>query len=206
MVGTTLDEWKLLGFADQNLPRLDEAHLLSRFQRMMPAEMPAGYVENLIEAYRKARDRRGAPTTPPELFTAIQTDRVFRIPAIRLAETQQEHNQPAYNYLFTWRSPILGGALGACHALELGFLFGTYEEQFSGKGPAADALARNIQDAWLAFARNGDPSCESLGKWPPYGERRETMILGEECHLEEEPYDEERRAWEVIPSTASGPL
>ena len=202
MVGSTLDEWKLLGITDQNLPRLDEAHLVSRFQRMMPAE----YVEDLIETYRKARDRRGAPTTPPELFTAIQTDRVFRIPAIRLAEVQQQHNQPAYNYLFTWRSPLLGGALGACHALELGFLFGTYEEQFSGKGPAADALATNIQDAWLAFARNGDPSCESLGKWPPYGERRETMILGEECHVEEAPYDEERRAWEEMPRAASGAL
>ena len=202
LVGSTLDEWKLLATADQNLPRLDEAHLVRRFQRLIPAE----YVENLIETYRQARDKRGAPTTPPELFMAIQTDRVFRIPAIRLAEAQQQHNQPAYNYLFTWRSPLFGGALGACHALELGFLFGTYEENFSGKGPAADALAKNIQDAWLAFAHNGDPSCESLGKWPPYGERRETMILGEECHVEEAPYDEERRAWEVIPSAASGLL
>lgn len=202
MVGSNLDEWKLFAAADQNLSKLDEAHLVSRFQRMIPAE----YVENLIETYRKARDKRGAPTTPAELFIAIQTDRVFRIPAIRLAEAQRQHNQPAYNYLFTWRSPLFGGVLGACHALELGFLFGTYEENFSGKGPAADALARNMQDAWLAFARNGDPSCASLGKWPPYGERRETMILGEECQVEEAPYDEERRAWDLVPDAAGGAL
>ena len=146
------------------------------------------------------------PTTPPELFSAIQTDRVFRIPAIRLAEAQQQNNQPAYNYLFTWRSPMFGGILGACHALELGFLWGTYEENFSGSGPAADALARNIQDAWLAFARTGNPSCESLGTWPAYGGRRETMILGEKCSVEKALYEEERRIWDSIPDTISGSI
>jgi len=200
VVGSTLDEWKLLAWADQDLPKLDETHLVRRLQRMIPAQ----YVEDLIETYRKALSKRGVPTTPPEIFNAIQGDRSFRIHAIRLAEAQRQHNQPAYNYLFTWRSPLFGGALGACHALELGFLFGTYDENFCGKGPAADALAKNIQDSWLAFARNGDPSCASLGKWPSYSERRETMILGEDCHVEEAPYDEELRAWEVIPDAVHG--
>ena len=200
MVGSTLDEWKLLAMADPNLPRLDEAHLVSRLRRMISAE----YAESLIETYRKALQKRGVPATPPELFTAIQTDRAFRIPAIRLAEAQRQNNQSAYNYLFTWRSPAFDGALGACHALELGFVFGTYEQNFCGKGPAADTLARKIQDGWVAFARNGDPSCESLGTWPTYRERRETMILGETCHLEEAPYDEERRGWELIPGAAAG--
>jgi len=202
LVGTTLDEWKLLGMADQQLPALDEAGLVKRCQRLIPPEN----VDGLIETYRKALARRGVATTPAELFTAIQTDRVFRIPAIRLAEAQRSHNQSAYNYLFTWRSPLYNGALGACHALELGFLFGTYEATFSGSGPAADALSGNIQDGWLAFARNGDPSCESLGTWPAYGDRRETMILGEKCLVEEAPYEEERRAWDTIPDAASGSL
>jgi len=168
--------------------------------------MPGESVEGLLESYREARAERGAPTTPAELFMAIMTDIVFRIPAIHLAEAQQRHKQSAYNYLFTWRSPMLGGALGACHALEVGFLFGAYEERFSGTGPAADALAEHIQDAWLAFAHSGDPSCESLGTWPPYGDHRETMILGEECYVEQAPYDEERRAWDLIPSAVSGSL
>lgn len=202
LVGSTLDEWKLLGMGDQALPKLDEAGLVRRCQRLMPG----ANVEDLIETYRQARAKRGAATTPAELFMAIQTDRVFRIPAIRLTEAQRHHNQPAYNYLFTWRSPLSGGILGACHALELGFLFGTYEENFSGTGPAADALAGNIQDAWLAFARTGDPSCADLGAWPPYADRRETMLLGEDCHLEEEPYDEERRAWDLVPNAATGSL
>jgi para-nitrobenzyl esterase len=202
MVGSTLEEWKLLGLMDQDLPKLDEAALVRRCRRLVPAE----YVESLIKTYRNARSKRGQTTTPPELFMAIQTDRVFRIPAIRLAEAQYKNKQSAYNYMFTWKSPMFNGVLGACHALELGFLFGTYEENFSGSGPAADTLARNIQDAWLAFARTGNPSCESLGTWPPYGNRRATMLLGEEFRVEEALYEEERRIWDTIPAAASGSL
>jgi para-nitrobenzyl esterase len=202
LVGTTLEEARLFNIMDQNISKMDEARLLRRCQRLIPT----GDVAGLIETYRRAHDKRGLPTTPAELFIAIQTDKAFRMPAIRLAESHSRRHQPTYVYLFTWKSPALGGSLGACHALELGFLFGTFEENFSGSGPEADALARNIQDAWLAFARTGNPSCDSLGKWPAYGDRRETMLLGREFTVVAAPYDEERRAWEAIPDTVLGVL
>ncbi|MEJ0043684.1 MAG: hypothetical protein WDM81_16340 [Rhizomicrobium sp.] len=41
-------------------------------------------------------------------------------------EAQGQH-APVYAYRFDWPSPFLNGALGACHALELGFTFGTYQ-------------------------------------------------------------------------------
>ena len=69
---------------------------------------------------------------------------------------------------------------------------------FSGAGPAADALERNTQDAWLSFARTGDPSHETLGKWPAYGESRQTMILGERCSVEEAPFEAERSSWDGV--------
>lgn len=202
LVGSTLEEWKLLAAADRGLPNLDEAGLVRRCERIIPAK----HVKGLIETYRKIRSGRGQPTTPAELFMAIQTDRVFRLPAIRLAEAQRRHYPRVYNYLFTWASPLLGGRLGACHALDIGFIFGTYEPNFFGTGPAADALARNTQDAWLAFAHNGEPSCESLGLWPMYGDSRQTMMLGKECTVEKAPYDEERLAWKQVPNTAIGSI
>jgi hypothetical protein len=33
-------------------------------------------------------------------------------------------------------------------------------------------------DAWLSFARTGDPSCESLGSWPAFIEPGQVMRLG----------------------------
>lgn len=200
LVGSNLDEWTILSMPDQELPKLDEARLVRVCKHLMPAE----HVYGLIAAYRNARIKRDANTNPPAVFTAIQTDLMFRMPAIHLAEAQHRHNQPAYNYLFTWKSPAMGGILGACHALEIGFVFGAYNDRFNGSGPAADTLARNMQDAWLAFARTGNPSCESIGTWPPYGERRVTILLGEDCHIEEAPYDEERRACEVLPNEFMG--
>ena len=56
-----------------------------------------------------------------------------------------------------------------------------------------------MQDAWLAFARTGDPSCEGLGQWPVYGERRETMMLREKCEVEEAPLEDERSIWDSAP-------
>jgi para-nitrobenzyl esterase len=128
---------------------------------------------------------------------------MFRVQALRVIEAQHRQGAPSYNYLFTWKSPAMGGILGACHVLEIGFVFGIYNDAFCGSGPAADRLSQSIQDAWLAFARAGNPSCKSLGKWPPYGDQRITMILDKECHTQEAPYEDERRAWDLVPELAS---
>ena len=192
LVGTCLEEWKLFAVMQPDLAELDEAEMLKRLEMFMPTEQ----VPPMVEAYRKAREKRGVGTKPSDLITAIQTDLMFRMPALQLVEAQRNNNQLAYHYLFTWVSPVMGGILGACHALDIGFVFGTYDDTFCGTGPDAAKLSRCIQDAWIAFARTGDPSCESVGTWPPYGDHRVTMMLGKDCHIEEAPYEDERRAWE----------
>jgi len=200
LIGTNRDEWKLFAILDKDLPNLDEAGLLRRCQRLIPG----GDATGLVEAYRQARSQRNLPVTPAELLTAIQSDRIFRLPAIRLAEAHYQRQQPTYMYLFDWVSPVMNGILGSCHALELGFVFGTLDDNFTGSGEEAQTLSRKIQDAWAGFARHGDPSCESMGKWELYDERRETMVLGKQCILVEAPYDEERRAWEPFADSVLG--
>jgi para-nitrobenzyl esterase len=200
IVGTNLDEWKVVNARNPEIQNMDEAGLLPRIRWVLPSQD----VKALAETYRKSLARRGVPNRPCDIFTAIETDQKFRIPAVRLAEAQQSQGQSAYSYLFTWPSPAFGGTLGAHHALELGFLFGNYGEGFGGSGPSADAVSKNIQDAWLSFARNGNPSCESVGRWPAYGDRRATMMLRDECHVEEAPYDEERRVWQSTPDEELG--
>jgi len=194
IIGTNLDEFKLFAAMQPPGVKIDAAMLLSRLKSFL-SEKEAGQV---IESYRKARQKRGESTTPSDLLYAIQTDLMFRMPAIDLVEAQQANRQKVYSYLFTWKSPAMGGGLGACHALEIGFVFGGYDDTFCGSGPEADKLSQSMQDAWTSFARTGDPSCESLGKWPVYGKERTTMLLGRDSHAEAAPYDEERRAWEGI--------
>jgi para-nitrobenzyl esterase len=201
LVGTNLDEWKLFAVLDKNLPDLSDGGLLHRVQGFVPGR----HGEELLEAYRRARARRSLPVAPDELFVAVQTDRLFRMPAIHLAEAHHRRHQPAYMYLFSWVSPLFKGILGACHALDLGFVFGILDANFSGSDEEARSLSRKMQDAWTSFARHGDPSCPSIGNWEQYDERRMTMVLGRECVLTEAPYDEERRAWERVAGSILNP-
>jgi para-nitrobenzyl esterase len=201
MVGSNLEEWKLFSAMDPSAQRLDKAGLVARMSKRMTAD----FASSIIASYERARTSAGASITPPELFSAIETDRVFRMPGVRLAEIHGRSERRAYNYLFTWRSPAMRGTLGSCHALELGFVFGTNHlagmRRFAGEGPAAEKLAIEMQDAWLAFARDGNPG------WPGYTEaRRATMLFGETSSVAEAPFEEERRAWDGVGSGILGAL
>jgi para-nitrobenzyl esterase len=202
LIGTNRDEWKIFAILDKDLPNLNEAGLLQRCQNLIRGEDMTG----LVEAYRQARSQRNLSVTPAELLTAIASDMTFRMPAIWLAEAHYRRQQPTFMYLFDWVSPLRNGILGSCHALELGFVFGTLDDNLTGSGEEAQALSRKIQDAWTGFARHGSTSCQSMGKWKLYDERRETMVLGKQCMLVEAPYDEERRAWEPFADSVLGSI
>jgi len=198
LIGTNRDEWNLFALPDAKLAHLDEAGLRRRLLRNPPRaigdEDPEAVARRAIEVYREQRAARGESVRPRDLWLAMQSDRVFRIPAVRLAERQQRHQPQTHAYLFAWPSPALGGALGACHGLEVPFAFGTTRAataQLVGEGPEVDRLTLRMQDAWLAFARTGDPG------WPAYDPaKRTTMVLGRECTLESDPMGGERAFWE----------
>jgi para-nitrobenzyl esterase len=194
IIGTNLEEWKLFAMMSPGFDKIDEAGMLKQLEAFVPAESAA----KVVAAYRQAREKRGQPATPSAILSAIQTDLMFRMPALDLIQAQQANQAKAYNYLFTWKSPAMNGALGACHALEIGFVFGEYDALFCGTGPDADKLADCMQKAWLAFAKTGDPSNECTGKWPVYGQKRNTMIFNKHTRVETAPYDEERAIWENV--------
>jgi para-nitrobenzyl esterase len=203
LVGTNLDEAKLFAFMDPEARRLTEPALIARCEHNIPGVDATGvsHGRRAVDVYRRARMSRGERTIPRELWFAIESDRTMRYPAMRLAELQCKHQPQTYAYLFTWRSPFWGGTLGACHALELPFVFGTLRHPllagFAGSGPTATALAERMQDAWIAFARTGNPAHPAIGEWPPYEPaRRATMIFDGECRVEDAPREVERSFWE----------
>jgi len=195
LIGTTLDEMKLFDLLDPRVRELDAEALLRRCQRTLGAD-----AARAIELYRTQRRQRGASDAPPDLWSALESDRLMRAPAMRLAELQAALQPDVYAYLFTWPSPYLNGALGACHALDIPFVFGTLDEPrlvpFAGDGPDARRLAHRMQDAWAAFARSGDPHHDGLPAWPRYERvHRSTMLLGRECGVADAPYEAERAFW-----------
>ena len=134
---------------------------------------------------------------------AIATDRVFRVPAIRLAENRHANGAATWMYRFSWDSRAFEGQFGAAHALEIPFTFNTLDgpgtDVFLGEGPRPDALAETMHDSWIAFIRHGDPSTSALGDWPPYEpDHRLVMDLDDECGLLADPESDEREIWESV--------
>jgi para-nitrobenzyl esterase len=199
IIGSNRDEAKLFVAVREGI---DDAKLVERVQRIIP-KRAAARASDLVGAYRKSRTAMKLPATNLDILDAITGDEMFRIPSIRLAEAQRKHQPRTHMYLFTYESPARRGALGACHALELPFMFGTLDaptqDKFAGKGPVVDALSANMMDAWINFARGGDPSHSGIGTWRAYdATERETMIFGRESKLERAPFEDERKAWDGI--------
>ncbi|MEU6890457.1 carboxylesterase family protein [Streptomyces sp. NPDC046557] len=98
---------------------------------------------------------------PADLAGHLLTDRLLRDPLRRLAGARRA--APSHVYEFRWPSGVPG--LGACHALELGFVFDTLHKPQSAwlAGPEApQALADEMHAAWVRFAVEGDPG------WAPW--------------------------------------
>lgn len=199
LAGTNRDEFKLFTFLSPLARDLDAAGLRGLVRRYLDSAGLADPIspEGLLDTYRTARAARQQGTDPRALLDAFGTDWIFRIPLLRLLEAHGALGAPTYCYRFDWPSPLALGALGACHGIELPFVFGSVSEQlvavFAGGGEAAEELSAAMRAAWIAFAESGDPSCARLPPWPPYEpSSRKTMVLGPDPHVEEAPGEAER--------------
>jgi len=203
LIGSNKDEYKLWTVLDPRFKEIKE----ETFPRLISALLSRMDIDHskslqILEVYKDTM-KDVASTNPIEIFDAIGTDFVFRIPEIRFAEAHQIHNSNVYNYLFTWPSPAFKGKLGSCHAMEIPFAFGTLDipkvDLFFGKGPDADLLSEVMMDTWIAFARTGNPNHKDIPEWPAYDtEKRATMIIGTEWKVENALLDKERKAWDGL--------
>ena len=195
LTGSTLEEWKLFGLVDPGIGRFDDADLYARLAKVLPEDAPRP--AEAAREFRRALGQRSAARSAREVWSAFQTSRVFHVPSARLAEAQHEGGGSAHSYLITWRAPALRRALGACHAIEIPFVFGNESSAlarpFSGLNGDGARFARRLQQTWLAFARTGNPGHDRLPHWPRYQPaQRATMVLGRECQLSDAPLEPER--------------
>jgi para-nitrobenzyl esterase len=94
-------------------------------------------------------------------------------------------------YLLEWETPRGRGRLRSPHALEIPLMFDNVEtaRNFVGGGEDPQRLADQMSEAWLAFARTGNPATSALPDWPAYdADRRATMVFNLESRVVEDPY------------------
>jgi carboxylesterase type B len=214
LIGTNLDDWRLFLAASGTLAQVTDEVLAGPVTAggYLSAEAYGMAAERGLSAYRAH-----LPSAPPgDLLAAIQTDWWCRIPALRLADAHSAATADAagpgesgergrtFMYEFGWASPVGGGMFGACHALEIPFVFDTLANgagqmlgNLLGDSPP-QALAMAMHAAWVSFARSGDPG------WPAYDlEHRRTMRFAADGSANasivvEDPRAWERRVWEGV--------
>jgi para-nitrobenzyl esterase len=196
LIGTNRDELALFGLGRPEWTGLDEAGVVRWVENVAP-DVPSG---DLMEEYRTIRQARGESVDSRALMIAMGSDGIFRWPSLQLAAAQAAQGGDTYVYLFEWESPAFGGVLGACHALELPFVFGVVHvpvvQMFTGDGPESEALSAQMQRAWLAFAHTGNPTHAEL-EWPTWDPgRRSTMVFGRLSGAADAPRHQELSVWE----------
>jgi para-nitrobenzyl esterase len=96
----------------------------------------------------------------------------------------------------TRETPLEGGRYKAPHTVEIPFVFHNLEASPWTRGVAgAVPIADQVSDAWLAFARSGDPNTGGLPRWPAFdARRRATMVFDATSAVADDPLREQRVA------------
>jgi para-nitrobenzyl esterase len=187
MIGTNKDEATLFIRAHPKFGEFTEEDLEKRAKDAVGDKAPA-----LVAALRKLFP----DYSPTHLISAVQTAQGMWGGSVTLAERKAAQAAgPVYMYMLTWETPVGRGALKCPHALEIPLVFDNVERarDFVGRGDAPQVLADQMSEAWLAFARTGDPSTAALPDWPAYdAKRRATMIFDLESRVDEDPMSEVR--------------
>ena len=147
----------------------------------------------VIDVYRKTNP--GA--TPSDLYFLIASDHRYGAPVMKIAERRAALGKaPVYLYYFRWETPLDGGRLKSPHTIEIPFAFDNVKSsRLTAGSPDAPALADKVSDAWIAFARKGDPNTPKLPRWPAFNANdRPTMVFNNRSTVENDPIREERLA------------
>ena len=193
IIGTTAHEMQLYHLSDL-FPQIP----IEQMPFALAPGLPGPPDRALAAAKELMRFYAGPELADENRYFAAVTDASLFVPSARLAAEQARHQPATFMYRFDWTSPMRGGRLGACHALDIPFALGTIDRvpEFAGAGEDARAVSRAMRAAWVAFARTGSPSCPEVGEWPAYeSEHRQTLAIDRTCRTIRDPDGEKRRAW-----------
>lgn len=187
MVGTALNEM-MTATSHPEYEAMTEAEVRSRVNQAY-----AGKADRIVDAFRKAYPK--AKWFDVLSFIGAQAQR--NDSTIQAARKAAQGGAPAFMYLFAWQTPILDGRPRAFHCSELPFCFNNTDRAAAMTGGSAEAreLGGRVSDAWLNFARKGDPNQAGLPKWASYSaEHPSVMYFDTKCEVKLDPEQEARKS------------
>ncbi|WP_030673507.1 carboxylesterase/lipase family protein [Streptomyces rimosus] len=186
IVGHTRDEQRLFTVIDGLLGQVTPEQAATALRIFGPGP----------DGARRYRDRFPA-ASPDELYERVQSDWLFRMPSLHLAEARAAVGGRVHVYELTWQAPGMDGVFGACHGLDVPLVFGTLDRGQPAvligeePSPEAETLSARMRAAWTAFATDGDPG------WPAYDTgRRLVQLFDTRPAVTADPAKASRLIWE----------
>jgi para-nitrobenzyl esterase len=189
MVGTVLNEFT--NSIQMGDPELDSMPIEEVRKRVSAQHHDK--TDHIIEVFREAHPK----ASPFELLSRINSASNRQNAVTQAERKAAQSGAPSFLYWFQWQTSILDGRPRAYHCSDLPFVFYNTDRcsTMTGGGAEARELAGRISDAWINFARKGDPNHAGLPKWPSFTAANcPTMIFDKKCEMQENPDTTERRA------------
>ena len=168
VIGTLRDESRLWVAMNPAAAQLTETQARAHY-----AERFGNDADRAWQAYSRLRPG----STPAQMLAALQSDESFRAPAWRVIDGRDRAGSATWSYFFTWPTPVFGGVLGACHGLDIPFVFDNITvpgvDMFIGQSKAHRPIADALSGALLQFARTGS------APWQATESKRTTMQIDE---------------------------
>ena len=194
------DETRGFVGTDRTVFNLTWDQVIQRLPGQMRIDIDPAYV---VRSYRE----HFPDMSPSDVYFAASTAaRSWRGQVIE-AEERAKAGAPAYVYQVNYKSPREGGIFGAPHTMDIGLSFGNFDAEgsYTGTGPDAEAASHQLQQAFIALAKSGNPNCDAIPHWAPYTlPTRETMIADTHFRMENNPRGWEREFFAKIPYIQPG--
>jgi para-nitrobenzyl esterase len=187
IIGTTLNEF----VTAINHPEYEDMTPADLEKRV--ASLFGGQAPQVLAAFRQ----RTPTASPFDLWSHIGASSVREAAIAQATAKAALGAAPAYLYWFTWQTPVLNGRPRAFHCSEIAFAFNNTDrcETMTGGGADARALAEIVSDAWIHFARSGNPNHPKMPHWTAFSaEQVPTMIFDNHTQLINNPDGGEQRS------------
>ena len=181
MIGTVLNEFTTIHWSAPAKLQADNKNAWSKETASAKLiEQHGDKADAIAEAFLKAYpDKKYAD--------AYFVDTRGRQGTIRNARLKADQNgAPVYTYVFTYESPVMDGVGMAWHCAEIPYIFNNVDmtATATGGGKVAHTLSDQMSQAWINFARHGNPNHSGLPEWPAFTtEGGATMIFDSTCEV-----------------------